>query len=291
MSTAPAVEDHYSTGLTRENIERALIAAGKDPTNLEPAALAPLEDFHTMGRLATAALAELASIGPQDHVLDAGTGIGGAARYLADRVGCRVDAVDLTAEYCEVAAWLNRIVGLDSLIDVARADVLSLPFADASFDVVVSQHVQMNIEDKAGLYREARRVLRPGGRLALWDVTAGPEQPICFPVPWAVEPAASHLVTPEQLRAITCEAGFDITAWNDMTETAISVMDAALATPPGLLGLHVFVPDLPAKGANLARNMRGRRTASCRPCSPPADRPNRGAAERLHDLPPLQNLR
>ncbi len=207
MNAAAAVEAHYSTGLTRENIERALVAAGRDPALLEPADLAPLEDFHTMGRLATAALAALASIGPQDAVLDAGTGIGGAARFLAAQVGCRVAAVDLTAEYCEAAAWLNRIVGLDSLIDVTRADVLSLPFADASFDVVLSQHVQMNVADKAGLYREARRVLRPGGRLALWDVTAGPEQPIEFPVPWAVEPAVSHLVTPERLRAITARGG------------------------------------------------------------------------------------
>ena len=168
-------------------------------------------------------------------------------------------AVDLTAEYCEAAAWLNRIARLDSLIDVARADVLSLPFEDASFDVVLSQHVQMNIADKAGLYREAHRVLRPEGRLALWDVTAGPKEPIEFPVPWAVQPADSHLVTPERLQAITAAAGFEITAWNDMTETALSVMENLLGAPPGGLGLQVFVPDLPAKAANLARNMRENR--------------------------------
>ncbi len=60
MSAPVAVEQHYSTGLTRANIERALIDAGKDPAALEPADLAVLEDFHTMGRFATAALAELA---------------------------------------------------------------------------------------------------------------------------------------------------------------------------------------------------------------------------------------
>jgi sarcosine/dimethylglycine N-methyltransferase len=260
MSKPAAVERHYATGLTRANIERALIGAGKDPATLEPADLAMLEDFHTMGRFATAALADLADVGPQDRVLDAGTGIGGAARFLAGQIGCRVTAVDLTAEYCEAAHWLNGCVRLDGMIDVRQADVLDLPFADASFDVLVSQHVQMNIADKVGLYREARRVLASGGRLALWDMVAGPKQPIRLPVPWAVEPALSHLVTAEELRSITAAAGFEARAWNDLTEAAIPAMDALLAAPPSPLGLQVFVPDLPAKAANLAENLRENRT-------------------------------
>lgn len=260
MNAPVAVEQHYSTGLTRANIERALIGAGKDPAALEPADLAMLEDFHTMGRLATAALADLAGVGPEDRILDAGTGIGGAARFLAGQIGCRVTAVDLTAEYCEAARWLNGCVGLDGMIDVRQADVLELPFEDASFDVVVSQHVQMNIADKGGLYREARRVLTVGGCLALWDIVAGPEQPIRLPVPWAVAPELSHLVTADELRSITAAAGFDVRAWNDLTETAIPAMDALLAAPPNPLGLQVFVPDLPLKAANLAANLRENRT-------------------------------
>jgi ubiquinone/menaquinone biosynthesis C-methylase UbiE len=256
MSVPAAVEKHYSTGLTRPNIERALLDAGKDPAKIETADLAMLEDFHTMGRLATAALADLAGVGAKDRVLDAGTGIGGAARFLAGRFGCRVTAVDLTAEYCETARWLNGCVGLGDAIDVRQADALDLPFADASFDVLFSQHVQMNIADKASLYTEARRVLSGGGRLALWDVLAGPEQPIHFPVPWAVEPGLSHLVDAEGLRAITAAAGFEPRAWNDLTETAVEAMDALLAAPSNPLGLQVFVPDLPVKAANLARNLK-----------------------------------
>jgi sarcosine/dimethylglycine N-methyltransferase len=259
MSVPAAVEHHYSTGLTRPNIEWALIDAGKDPARIEPAALAMLEDFHTMGRLATAALGELAEVRSEDAVLDAGTGIGGAARFLAGRFGCRVTAVDLTAEYCETAQWLDESVGLDELIDVQQSDVLDLPFADGSFDVLFSQHVQMNIADKPGLYREARRVLVPGGRLALWDVVAGPEQPIRFPVPWALEPELSHLVTAEHLRSITAQAGFEARVWNDLTDVAVQAMDTLLAAPPSPLGLQVFVPDLPIKAANLARNLRENR--------------------------------
>jgi sarcosine/dimethylglycine N-methyltransferase len=260
VSEQTSVEQHYSTGLTRANIEHALIGAGKDPATLERADLAMLEDFHTMGRFATAALAELAGVGPEDRVLDAGTGIGGAARFLAAQIGCRVTAVDLTAEYCEAASWLNECVRLEHSIDVRQANVLDLPVEDASFDVVLSQHVQMNIADKDGLYREARRVLAVGGRLALWDVVAGPEQPIRLPVPWAAVPELSHLVTAEDLRSITAGAGFEVRTWNDLTETAIPAMDALLAAPPSPIGLQVFVPDLPAKAANLVENLRENRT-------------------------------
>ena len=253
--TAPnPVERHYTTGLTRENIERALREAGKNPSELSPADLVPLEDFHSLGRIATMQLIQLARVSGADRVLDAGTGIGGTARLLAADTGCHVTAVDLTAEYCETADWLNTAAGLSSRIDVRRADVTELPFADGTFDVVISQHVQMNVPDKSRLYAEARRVLMPGGRLALWDATAGSKQPIRFPVPWATEPGDSHLITPAELREVTTQAGFEITTWNDLTDTAAETMRAFFAAPANPLGLHVFVPDFTDKATNLLAN-------------------------------------
>jgi sarcosine/dimethylglycine N-methyltransferase len=178
----------YATGLTRSSIERALAEADKETGSLQASDLGMLEDFHSLGRLATAALIDLAQISESDRVLDAGAGIGGTARLIAGERGARVTAVDLTPEYGEVASWLNDAVGLGALIEVRTADVTELPFDDASFDVVVSQHVQMNIADKRRLYAEARRVLAPGGRLALWDVTAGSGGPLHLPVPWVASP-------------------------------------------------------------------------------------------------------
>ena len=248
--------DHpYATGLTRANIERALADAGRPGAALQPSDLVMLEDFHTLGRLATVALVELAEVGAGDRVLDAGAGIGGTSRYIARERGARVTAVDLTPEYCEVAAWLNAAVGLGDQIDVHTADVTELPFPDASFDVVISQHVQMNIADKARLYAEARRVLAPGGRLALWDVTAGPVGPLRLPVPWAVTPEQSHLVTPDRLAELLGEAGFTVVAFNDLTEATATAMSQILAAGQPALGLGVFVPDFPAKVANLVRNV------------------------------------
>ena len=245
------VHEQYSTGLSQNNIERALIAAGKSMDHLQPADLAMLEDFHTMGRIATSQLVDLAGITSADQVLDAGSGIGGTARFVADQCRCHVTAVDLTEEYCETARWLNRLVGLDERISVHQADVTELPFADETFDVVVSQHVQMNIADKPGLYREARRILASGGRLALWDITTGKPGELDYPLPWADHPRVSHLATPDELRAVVESAGFAIDHWNDLTDQAASLMQALLTLPPNPLGLHAFVTDFAQKASNL----------------------------------------
>jgi SAM-dependent methyltransferase len=250
-----AIAGQYSTGDVRERIRRALELAGKDPDHLEIYDLALMEDFHSSGRLATANLIKVAQISENDRVLDAGAGIGGTSRVLAHEVGCRVTALDLTSEYCEIAEWLNSALALDGLIDVHQGDVLELPFADASFDVVISQHVQMNINAKDRLYSEARRVLRPAGRLALWDVTEGPNQPLLLPVPWAESPDLSHLATPDRLQRIIEAAGFETLLWNDLTADSGDFMKMMAQKPPAPLGLHVFVPDFPRKLGNLVTNL------------------------------------
>lgn len=256
---ATQIHAQYATGLSQRNIEHALVAAGKDLDHLRPKDLGLLEDFHTMGRYATSELVNLLVLTTEDEVLDAGSGIGGTARFIADRCRCRVAAVDLTAEYCETNRWLNRLVGLDELIVVRQADVTELPFADATFQVVLSQHVQMNVADKTRLYREARRVLVDGGRIALWDITSGERGQLDYPLPWADQPGRSHLVSSDHLRAVVESAGFAVERWNDLTEQATAMMQTFLALPPTPLGLHAFVTDFVQKANNLTRALAERR--------------------------------
>ncbi len=245
------IETQYSTGVSRQAIEQALVAAGKDLEHLRPEDLALLEDFHTMGRIATTQLADLAGITRDDEVLDAGSGIGGTARYIAARSRCHVVAVDLTEEYCATARWLNQLAGLDDRICVRQADVTDLPFEDATFTLMFSQHVQMNVADKALLYAEARRVLADGGKLAVWDIVAGEDRDPDFPVPWADRPEYSHLTTSDRLRAAIETSGFEIEQWNDLTGQAAVMMQTLLTLPPSPIGLQAFVPNFQAKAKNL----------------------------------------
>ncbi|WP_432894188.1 class I SAM-dependent methyltransferase [Kribbella sp. CA-245084] len=238
-STVPA---QYVTGRVRDGITAALVAAGKDLDGLKPEDLALVEDYHTGGRLATVQLVDLLELTPESEVLDDGSGIGGTARYLADRFGCAVTAVDLSDEYCETAHWLNRLVGLDDKIVVRQGDVTSLPLDDRSVDVVFSQHVQMNVARKDRLYQEARRVLRDGGRLALWDIMAGDGRELDYPLPWADGPEHSFLVPPSVLRTEIEAAGFTVTHWADLTDQVGAMMRMIQSQPPSPLGLHAFVP-------------------------------------------------
>ncbi|MEU1205670.1 class I SAM-dependent methyltransferase [Nocardia sp. NPDC005825] len=259
-----SIETPYRSGVSRTAIENALVAAGYNLDELRLTDLTLVEDFHTMGRIATGALVELAGLTPESRVLDAGSGIGGTARFIADSRGCGVTTVDLTEDYCETARWLNKLVGLDDRITVRQGDVTDLPFADNSFDAMFSQHVQMNIADKDGLYREAYRVLDTGGLLAIWDITTASVGEPEFPLPWADRSDQSHLVTADDLRAAVERSGLTVEQWEDLTEQATAVMRMVLANPPNPVGLQSFVANFPAKIEHLTEALEDGRLRAIR---------------------------
>ena len=255
-----AIETHYTRADLGDVILAALANAGKDVNRLTPAELAPVDQFHIRGRVATLELAQAVGLDDTKRVLDVGSGVGGTARALAAEFGCRVTGIDLTDEYCRAATLLTARTGLTHLVDYRQGDATCLPFDDQSFDVVWTEHVAMNIPDKGRLYREMHRVLKPGGTLAIYDVLAGACGPVHFPVPWARTPQTSFLVSPDELRALLDEACFEVSAWVDTTEAARTwfVALAEKIAREGLpaLGFHLLLgPDFREMAHNQGRNL------------------------------------
>ena len=206
---------HYGRPNLGDALLSALAAAGKDIDTLTPDELAPFENLHVRGRAATRELAQLAGLGQGDRVLHVGCGIGGPARTLAVEYGCRVTGIDLTESYVEAGRVLTRRVGLNNAVSLHLGNALDLPFDDGSFPVVWMQHVGMNVADKGCLYREARRVLAPDGKLALHEIVAGSVSPVSYPTPWASDPSTSFLASTDLLRVTLVESGFLQVEWRD----------------------------------------------------------------------------
>jgi ubiquinone/menaquinone biosynthesis C-methylase UbiE len=221
------------------------------------AQLGNFDQFHVGGLAATVAFGQLLQVSPEAEVLDAGSGLGGPSRYLAQTYGSRVCGVDLAPSYVAIARLLADRAGLSRVLQYEVGDLLELPFADARFDAAYTQHVVMNIADRDQAYREIRRVLKPGGVFAFYDVLAadGKPEPL-YPTPWAETAETSVLLDEAETRAVLARSGLTPTLWDDVTGDAMAWFGAQ-KTPssPAPTLAAVMGPRFGQMAANLARNL------------------------------------
>lgn len=257
-----AIQEHYGQEGLGANILSALERAGKEiKVHTDTATF---DEFHIRGLEATIETAELAGLKPGMTVLDLGSGLGGPARAIAAEFGCHVTGIDLVEEYCRTAEMLTDMLGLGGKVSFRQGDMTDMPFEDGSFDRALTMHTQMNVENKAKLFNEVSRVLKPGGLFAVYEICAGPRSPLHFPVPWANDPSISFLITPDELRGMLNNTGFSEIEWRDVSDpssewfkTQLELISSAPKDAPPPLGLNLVMgPSFIDKFKNVFRNLK-----------------------------------
>ena len=151
-------------------------------------------------------------------------------------------------------------------VEVVRGDARRLPFDDASFGFVVTQAVWPSVEAKPAMLAEARRVLAPSGKLAIYEAVSGPGGPdLHYPVPWADGPEQSFVVSRERAEQLLAEAGFAVLEWLQGTEVPARIGAVVESGDPAIsigvegVDLSLVMPEFDARMSGLARNLEGQR--------------------------------
>ncbi|MBU0970256.1 MAG: class I SAM-dependent methyltransferase [Proteobacteria bacterium] len=257
------VENHYHSRNLSRRIQDALKESGKNTLPLAIKSLSPVDQLHTGGAPATLALLEKTGLSgtisttKNFHILDAGCGIGGSSRLMAATFDCRVTGIDLGRAFIETAKDLTRQCSLD--VRFEQGSVLAMPFENDSFDLILCQHILMNIRDKKTALEEFYRVLKPGAHLILHEIFQGENKTIALPVPWAGDPAISFLLPWEEFHLIPVRTGFTPDYFSNETKSALAwwqmVHAAGENKNPRPLGPHlVFGPNAAFFAANMQKN-------------------------------------
>lgn len=255
------VSKHYTHGSLADAIRAGLAALGKSPDTVTIDDLAPVDEFHIGGRKASEDFLDQLGFTAKTQVLDVGCGLGGPARFVANRYGSQVTGIDLTSEYVETGNTLCSWVGLGERISLHHGSALAMPFADSSFDGAYMLHVGMNIEDKEKLAAGVARVLRRGSVFGVYDVMRTGPGDLTFPVPWATNADLSAVADPERYKKALQAAGFNVIAERNRRDFALTFFadlraKTAAAGGPPPLGLHVLMgKSTPEKLQNMIGNI------------------------------------
>lgn len=122
----------------------------------------------------------------------------------------------------------------------------------------------MNIPDKHAFFAEMCRVVRPGGKVVVYDPIKGDEHPLTFPVPWSRDGQISYLVNSAQTRRTLEDLDLNIVEWQDVSQKSISwfAANAKQPTKPKALGLNVLLgEEWRQMAANMLQNLNDGRIA------------------------------
>ncbi len=196
--------------------------------------LTPFDQYHYHGTDALDAGIAAMALGPDARVLEVGSGIGGPARYVANRTGAHVTAMELQPDLDEVARALTGRCDLQERVDHVCGNFLGGAMSGRDFDALMGLLVFLHIPEREKLFDLCARALRPGGRTFIEDFSMRREP---SPAQWEdlrVKVKCPSLETPDSYRALLEGAGFvqvvikDMSAsWTDFTVERYALFRAA----------------------------------------------------------------
>ena len=239
-----SIENHYFKEDLYEDIIKRLKEQKIDLNKVKRSDIAGVDEFHVRGAEVSKELANSIDL-KEALVLDVGCGLGGPCRMLVDEYNCKAIGIDLSSEYIRTANKLSQLVNLDNKTDFIQGDATSLPFKDNTFNVVWTQHVQMNISNKKEFYSEINRVLKTGGHFLFYDILKKGDETIKYPMPWASNDNQSFLFKYEEMNEFLKKLGFTKQQSTNQTEAGIVFFDELIAKikefGPPKMGLNVLM--------------------------------------------------
>lgn len=254
------IEQHYYRENLFDDILNRLKEMGIDLENVTRTDISGVDEFHVRGAEVSRELAKMAAIN-NAKLLDVGCGIGGPCRMLASEFNCKTTGLDLSEEFIKTATGLSKLVGLNNRTNFIHGDATNLPFENNSFDVVWTQHVQMNINDKSAFYSEIDRVLTDNGTFIYYDIFKKGTKEVTYPMPWANTSNISFLEQPSKMESILEKLGYKKEQSSDQTENGIIFFEKLLqkiaSFGPPKLGLNVLMgASTKEKITNLLRGLK-----------------------------------
>lgn len=215
-------------------IHNDLAALGIEPdAPLTVGQLTPFDQYHYFGTAALDDALDVLQLGPSSRVLDIGSGIGGPARYVAERTGARVTALELQADLHDVGSALTERCGLHNRVEHVCGDILEGAPA-RGYDAVISFLCFLHVPDKTKLFAACRAALRPGGTMYTEDYCKSRGLTASEAEDLAVKVQCPSLPSRIDYEAALAAAGFtdviatDVTTtWRDFTASRLNMFRTA----------------------------------------------------------------
>jgi len=207
----------------------AIKKTGISPINITRKQTSAYDEFHVRGRAVSEELFSKIELKPNSQVLDLGCGLGGTCRMLAEEFGCQINGIDYSEQHIKTARSLSKLVGLEDKTEFTHADATQLHYPSDHFDLVITQHVQMCIENKTKLYSEVKRVLKKGGRFIYYDVLKKSENKLTFPLPWVDDEANSFLISSHELENELSSLGFKKMNSEDQSQKGLDFLSSFIS--------------------------------------------------------------